>query len=125
MSLFDSQNLVHKNSFSFNLIKCGVWVSDVKPIYPDTFAEVQEFFIPSFTRKGVGFQGFKMGFDDPFVFIIQRIYVCDLVDIDDDFKIHALISESGTYWPLLRFRSISSINRVSEFFLMRSLMTSS
>ena len=125
MGLLDRQNLVHKNSFSFNLIKCGEWVCNVEPIYLNTLAEIQEFFIPSFTREWVVFQGFKMCFDYPFVFFIEGIYVGDLIDIDDDFKLHALISESGTYWPLFRFRSISSINRVSEPFRIRSLITSS
>ena len=125
MGLLDGQNLVYKNSFSFNLIKCGEWLCNVEPVYLDIFAEIQEFFIPSFTRKWIVFQGFKMCFDDPFAFFIQGIYVCDLINIDDDFKLHALISESGTYWPLFRFRSISAINRVSEEVRISPLITSS
>lgn len=125
MGLFDRQNLVHKNCFSFNLIKCGEWMCNVESIYLDTFAEIHEFFIPPFTREWIVFQGFKMCFDYPLAFFIEGIYVCDLINIDDDFKLQALISESETYCPLFRFRSISSINRVSEHFRIRSLITSS
>ena len=47
------------------------------------------------------------------------------IDIDADFEIHAIISESGIYQSRFRRRAIASINRVSESLWTSSLITSS
>lgn len=68
MGLFNGHYLIDKDTISFNLIKCRKRMCNMKTVYPYAIPQLQEFFIPTFSRKRVCFQGCEMCPDNPLAF---------------------------------------------------------
>ncbi len=119
MGLLCGHYLVCEDQIPLNLIKCRERMADMKAIYLYAVPQLQQFFIPAFSREGVFFQGFEMRPYNPLAFIIQQTNKRDCIDINADIKYHRYNPERGT--NLLRFLilCVSSINRLSESLRMR------
>jgi hypothetical protein len=63
MSLLDGENFVHENHLPFNLVKCSKRMPDVEPVNDDILPEIEEFFIPAFSRVWIRFESTEMGLD--------------------------------------------------------------
>ena len=53
MGLFCGHYLVHEDQIPLNLIKCSERMADMKAIYLYAVPQLQQFFIPAFSREGV------------------------------------------------------------------------
>lgn len=125
MGLIDSHYFGDKHLVFYNFVKCSVCMADMQTVNLDTVPEFQKFFISCFAREGIIFQDPEPGSDNPSALVVLRIDKCDCVNIDANFKLHNLISESGTNLPRFIIRSVSSINFCSESLCINSWITSS